>query len=148
MPIPELQHDGLLPEGVHDCSLVEVKDRFTWNNHREYLYEKFLDFLRLELRPNFPDPVFFDGSFVTDKELPDDTDVVLDLTFAPDARKWQGLQYFREHQERIMTEYHVHFWINLPGDNDFSVFFQYIGVKTARTKGLDPRHLKGILRVL
>lgn len=147
MPIPEFELEGLLPKGIHDCSLVEVKERFAWNSHRTNLYEGFLEFLSSELRPYFPDPVYFDGSFVTDKEHPDDTDVVLDLTSAPDARKWQGLQYLQQHQARIMLQYRVHFWINLPGNNDFSAFFQYVGVKTARVKGLDPRHLKGILRV-
>ena len=39
------------------------------------------------------------------------------------------------------------FWVNLPGANDFSDFFQYLGVKTARYKGLDAMHRKGILRI-
>lgn len=37
--------------------------------------------------------------------------------------------------------------INLPGENDFSDFFQYLGVKTARYKGLDSAYRKGILRL-
>ncbi len=147
MAIPKLQSDGLLPSGIHSCSLDEVKSAFAWNPHRGNLYEKFLNFFWKEIRPHFPDPIYFDGSFVTDKEHPDDTDVVLDLTAAPNDRKWLGLQYLQQHQERIMDEYRVHFWVNLPGQNDFSSFFQYVGVKTARTKGLNPRHLKGILRV-
>ena len=41
----------------------------------------------------------------------------------------------------------VDFWINLPDENDFSDFFQYLGVKTARYKGLDSAYRKGILRL-
>lgn len=148
MPIPNFDTNGLLPNGVYDCSLEDISTHFTWNQHRVALYGNFLTFLQKELRPHFPDPVFFDGSFVTDKEVPEDTDVVLDLRNAPDARKWQGLVFMQQHQQRLKADYSVHFWINLPGNNDFSSFFQYIGAKTARLKGLQPKHQKGILRVL
>lgn len=148
MPIPELDTSGLLPRGVHTCSLAEIAARFTWNSHRQILFNRFRDFLSGELLPRFLDPVFFDGSFVTDKEAPDDTDIVLDLCHAPDARKLQGLEYMCNHRDRIMDDYRVHFWVNLPGHNDFVEFFQYVGTKTGYTKGLQPNHHKGILRIL
>ena len=147
MPIPQLQLNGLLPTGVHDCSFDDIRATFTWNQHRLQLFDNFLIFVRAELRPKFPDPIYFDGSFITDKVTPDDTDVVLDLTNAPDARKWQGLQFMQDHQARLKVLYGVHFWVNLPGQNDFAAFFQYVGVKTARVKGLHPRQTKGILRI-
>jgi hypothetical protein len=147
MPIPILEPSGLLPTGVHECSLDDINDQFTWNDHRTDLFTRFLNFLEAELKPQFPYPIFFDGSFVTDKELPDDTDVVLDLSSAPDDRKWHALLFMQAHQKRIMEVYRVHFWINLPGANDFAAFFQYVGVKTANARGLKPLHLKGILRV-
>jgi hypothetical protein len=53
----------------------------------------------------------------------------------------------QSNQDRIMQDYRVHFWINLPGHNDFAAFFQYVGVKTASAKGLNPLHLKGILKL-
>jgi len=147
MSIPQLQQNGLLPSGVHDCTIEDIRTTFTWNQHRQQLFDSFVNFLKTELRPLFPDPIYFDGSFVTDKVTPDDTDVVLDLTNAPDERKWRGLQFMKEHQTRIRSDYGVHFWVNLPGNSDFAEFFQYVGVKTARAKGLHPLHYKGILRV-
>lgn len=147
MPIPTLEPNGLLPTGVHECSLADISAQFTWNDHRSGLFNRFRSFLDAELKPQFPYPIFFDGSFVTDKELPDDTDVVLDLSFATDEHKWHALMFMRTHQQRIMDVYRVHFWINFPGDNDFAAFFQYVGVKTASAKGLNPLHLKGILKV-
>ena len=147
MPIPILAPSGLLPTGIHECSLDDISGHFTWNDHRSGLFTRFVKFLDAELRPQFPYPIFFDGSFVTDKELPDDTDVVLDLTIATDERKLHALIFLQAHQQRIMDEYRVHFWINLPGANDFAAFFQYVGVKTASAKGLHPLHLKGILKV-
>ncbi|MBK9027027.1 MAG: hypothetical protein IPN98_03870 [Propionivibrio sp.] len=147
MAIPTFESNGLLPTGIHECSLEEINSQFTWNNHRTGLFSNFRRFLDSELKPQFPYPIFFDGSFVTDKELPDDTDVVLDLSNAPDDQKWQALTFLQAHQERIMQTYRVHFWINFPGSNDFAAFFQYVGVKTASAKGLNPLHLKGILKV-
>lgn len=148
MPIPTLQPNGLLPTGIHECSLDDIGAQFTWNNHRSGLFGRFVSFLNAELKPQFPYPIYFDGSFVTDKELPDDTDVVLDLLLASDEHKWRALTFMHSHQQRIMDEYRVHFWINLPSpSNDFAAFFQYVGVKTASAKGLNPHHLKGILKV-
>jgi hypothetical protein len=147
MPIPTLESNGLLPNGIHDCSLADISAQFTWNAHRSSLFTRFVNFLNAELKPQFPYPIYFDGSFVTDKEIPDDTDVVLDLSPATDAQRWQAFLFMQKHQKRIMDDYRVHFWINLPGSNDFASFFQYVGLKTASAKGLNPLHLKGILRI-
>lgn len=147
MPIPSFEPTGLLPTGIHECSLDDIGKQFTWNEHRSGLFNRFLRFLEGELKPQFPFPIFFDGSFVTDKELPDDTDVVLDLSPASDEHKYRAIMFMQAHQQRIMDQYRVHFWINFPGANDFAAFFQYVGVKTASAKGLNPLHLKGILKV-
>ena len=55
-----------------------------------------------------------------------------------------------ERQQRLFHKYSVHFRINFdtPESSDFSVFFQYIGVKTVRIKNPDPRYMKGILRIV
>ena len=95
----------------------------------------------------FDHPVYADGSFVTDKERPEDIDVALDLLAATDADKWRGVEFMFE-RGRIRSRYGVDFWVNLPGGNDFSAFFQYAGHKMAKFKGLDHHHRKGILRLV
>ena len=148
MPIPDLDEHGLLPPGIHDCSLAEMKAKFVWNDRRRQLMCSFVRFLRSEIDNVFDGPVCADGSFVTDKECPNDIDVVLELLDASDAQKWQGLVLMLEHQARIQHQYGgVHFWVNLPGRNDFAAFFQYAGHKTAKFKGLDHKHPKGLLRI-
>ena len=107
----------------------------------------FARFLRGEIVGVFDHPVYADGSFVTDKISPNDVDVVLELLDAGDAQKWQGFMFMQEHQVRIRHEYGVDFWVNLPGGNNFATFFQYAGHKTAKFKGLDHKHPKGILRI-
>lgn len=151
MPIPALNEHGLLPAGVHDCTVEEVQASFGWNEHRRQLTEGFTQFLRDEIHDEFGSPVYADGSFVTDKERPNDIDVVLDLHHGSDAENWRGLMFMQKHQARIREQYGVDFWINFPRPspqaNDFVAFFQYAGHKTAKFKGLDSRHPKGILRV-
>ena len=120
---------------------------FGWNEHRQRLICCFAQFLTLEVRNMFDQPVYADGSFVTDKEHPNDIDVVLDLRDADDAKQSQGLEFWSEYQISIKCRYHVDFWINLPDRNDFAAFFQYIRPETAQFKGLDHRHRKGILRI-
>ena len=150
MPIPVLNQNGLLPRGVHDCTLEEISDFFTANQHRRRLFRNLVDCLELEVRPLFVQPIFVDGSFVTDKDVPEDVDIVLDLRGAADEQKWRGLTFMNQKQRLLLHKYNVHFWINFdtPQSSDFSVFFQYIGIKTARMKNLDPRHMKGILRIV
>ena len=149
MPIPALNQNGLLPRGVYDYTLAEMADFFAANAHRRRLFQNLVTCLKQEIRPLFLHPILVDGSFVTDKDEPEDIDIVLDLKETSDEQKWRGLMFMNEKQRRFLHEYHVHFWINFdtPESSDFSVFFQYIGIKTARIKGLDPRHMKGILRI-
>lgn len=152
MSIPALDDHGLLPAGVHDCSVEEVQASFGWNEHRRALIRGFSRFLSNEIFGVFDYPVYADGSFVTDKKRPDDIDVVLELRRASDAESWRGFILMHEHRERIRGQYGVDFWVNVrgigQGIRDFVAFFQYVGQKTAKFKGLESRHPKGILRIM
>ena len=148
MAIPQFDEHGLLPAGVHVCSMAEIRRRFGWNDYRQKLADQLDTLLTREIRPAFREPFDVDGSFVTDKEEPSDVDVVLDLRDATDQQQFRGLILMRDRQVSFQDTYGVDFWINLPGINNFSDFFQYVGVKTSRFKGLSPTHRKGILRVL
>jgi hypothetical protein len=148
LSIPALDPHGLLPAGVHDCTLHDIGTAFAWNAHRSTLLKAFQDCYQREIRASFSQPLLFDGSFVTDKEIPDDIDVVLDLSTASAQAQVNGVKYLVQNQDRLRAQYRVHFWINLPGlTGDFSSFFQYLGGKTAKLKGLQPKHHKGILRL-
>ena len=57
MPIPELDAHGLLPAGVHDCSLEEMTAKFAWNDHRERMVRSFARFLKMEINDVFDFPV-------------------------------------------------------------------------------------------
>ena len=148
MAIPEFDQRGMLPVGVYECSLAEVAARFGWNPYRQRLVRSFGDFLVNEIRnAEFPDPLYVNGSFVTDKEKPEDVDVVLDLRPAGEDRAWRGLALMEKERKRFREQYDVDFWVNLPGQNNFADFFQYVGVKSAKFKGLAHTDRKGILRI-
>ena len=98
-----------------------------------------------ELRPNFNEPLYVDGSFVTDKEFPGDVDVVLDLRQTTELQQLKGLRLMKE-QPRLLKHYDVHFWVNIIHNNNFTAFFQYVGPKAVH-KGLKATDMKGILRI-
>ena len=149
MPLPNFNRHGLLPEGIHTCTLGEVKAQFCWNPWRKELFEKLQEFLE-----DYPFitanrvGMWIDGSFVREKEEPDDIDVVLDIEKHSEevAKKvvWTKAAYSRE----IWNNYRVDLWFQHPTlENNFVTFFQYLGEKGAAATNLNSRSKKGILRV-
>lgn len=50
-------------------------------------------------------------------------------------------------RKRFREQYDVDFWVNLPGQNNFADSFQYVGIKSAKFRGLAHTDRKGILRI-
>lgn len=67
-------NDGLLPEGVHEIDLDDFKELLGFNyKRRDMIDQGLIPFLK-ELKPFNVQKVYIDGSFVTQKENPDDID--------------------------------------------------------------------------
>jgi hypothetical protein len=82
MPIPELNESGLLPEGIHDCTLDEISarfGRFQTTDRRVRLFEKLRALVEEERQAGLAVELIVDGSFVTDKPEPGDIDLVIVL---------------------------------------------------------------------
>ncbi len=80
MPVPPLNEYGLLPPGVHGCTLDEIKHVFApqeANPRRAELWSKLLSFLDWISSFGMFKRVYVDGGFVTDKENPKDIALVL-----------------------------------------------------------------------
>ena len=79
MPIPALNPGGVLPVGVFECSLAEVRERFGVFNgfdRRVRLFTR-LEELTLALRSSgLFEVLIVDGSFITAKPLPNDVDLI------------------------------------------------------------------------
>lgn len=82
MPIPTFTAEGLLPEGIHDCTLEELRERFGQfqrTDWRPRLFERLETFVRDAGRTGFVVAIIVDGSFVTATDSPDDVDIILVL---------------------------------------------------------------------
>lgn len=115
MPIPELDMDGYLPPGVHECTVEEVEEafgKFRTTDQRPRLFEKLKQYLGELSRWGVAKEVVIDGSFVTKKEAPTDVDliVVSPHDFALPA-EMPPLSYNALSQRRVKKTY------------DFDMFF-------------------------
>jgi hypothetical protein len=150
MPIPPLDRRGLLPEGIYEASIDDVKARFATSDYRIALFNDFLLFINNEVG-SLNIPTFMAGSFLSDKLLPNDIEITMYVTLddlkSLDGKKILQLGSKSEH-DRFKLKYRIDFYISLEGANDFTLFFQYVGEKTANAKGIDTKDKRGIIRVL
>jgi hypothetical protein len=82
MPIPALTAEGYLPEGVHDCSLAELQERFgrfQRSDIRCRLFDRLAAFIREANATGFVEAIIVDGSFATAKDEPNDIDLIVVL---------------------------------------------------------------------
>lgn len=148
MPIPALDGNGLLPVGVHECTMAEIEQAFCWNAHRVALYQGLLDFLTQRWTPlGISAPLWINGSFTRKKDTPEDIDLVADVSHVPAADMMPVILLHYANASN-KADYHVDFWFKHPMlPNDLTSFFQYTGLKAGAELSLDAKHPKGILKV-
>jgi hypothetical protein len=98
-------------------------------------------------------PTFIAGSYLSDKLLPNDIEITieLDLDFLTSQKLVaEKLIELQKKHDWLKSKYRIDFYITfkLSGYNDFTQFFQYVGATTANAKGLDVKDKRGIIRVL
>lgn len=49
--IPQFDGYGLLPPGIHDCTLDEVRDRLCWTTKRQEIFDGLCAFIVQEWAP-------------------------------------------------------------------------------------------------
>ena len=79
MPIPALNRDGLLPPGIHECSLDEIRHRFggfQQRDRRPHLFTRLEELVTAMVGSGLFESVLVDGSFVTAKPAPNDVDLL------------------------------------------------------------------------
>ena len=78
MPIPALNADGLLPLGIFDCTLAEVRERFgsiQISDLRRRLFARLEELTGAMQRSGLFKALLVDWSFVTGKSAPNDIDL-------------------------------------------------------------------------
>ena len=77
--IPGLTDEGLLPAGIYETDFDELRGKMGWSRKRLALLDGLEQALKL-LAESGVKRVYLDGSFVTDKDRPNDIDGCYDLT--------------------------------------------------------------------
>jgi hypothetical protein len=104
MAIPDLDAEGLLPEGLHDCTLDEVEERFGQfqrSDRRVRLVAELRKYCAELKDVGIARFIVVDGSFVTAKEEPGDIDIL--LAVRADADLSQDLRPF-EYRARLEAQ--------------------------------------------
>ncbi|MBC1182318.1 hypothetical protein HF680_06580 [Brevundimonas sp. WCHBH090558] len=85
---------------------------------------------------------------MTDKPIPGDIDLVVDISGCDAPGQAQWLQAWADSHEHVKNTYHVDFYPVVMGQgNDFVAFFQYVRAEEALRRGIGLDVRKGILRV-
>ena len=149
MPIPSFDQFGLLPDGVHSCTLEEVEAVLAWSNKRRRLTHQLRDFISAELSPTFLPlpPMVLGGSYVTAADNPADINLVLELQHLSDHEKMQGLLLCHR-VPAIFRRYRIEMTPVLQrSGNDFVTFYQHLNPRKALAMNLFHGHKKGLLRL-
>lgn len=90
MPIPPLNADGLLPPGIHDATLDEIRVRvgaFQQSDQRPRLLAKLVELVNAMQSSALFESLLIDGSFATDKVRPNDIDILAILRRGHDFKR-------------------------------------------------------------
>lgn len=100
--IPDFTNGGLLPPGVHEATLEELREKLGFSRRRRTLIAGLERALAL-MSGGGIQRVYIDGSFVTDKPRPNDIDGCYDMvpgmTLSSVAPIWPPT-----HQNRLMSK--------------------------------------------
>jgi hypothetical protein len=144
--IPPFNEQGLLPDGIHDCTMDEVAERFgafQSSDRRPQLWARLAEFMRELKACGLMDAVLVDGSFVTAISTPNDVDLVLVVSagyeFSTDLAP---MVYTLLAQHRVRRRFGFDIVVVKNGSENLAqavTFFQQVKQR--------PGVLKGILRI-
>lgn len=146
--VPPLNSQGLLPAGIHLCDLAELEAVFGFTAARIQLIAALKSCIPLMQAHGLAGDLLIAGSFVTDKEVPDDIEVTLDVRNYQRVDQDKALLFYMRQHAKLKAETRIDWYPTMPdNESDFTLFFQYVGEKTAAIKRCDPKDLKGILKL-
>jgi hypothetical protein len=147
MPIPAFNEYGLLPEGIHDCTLEEAKNRFgrfQQSDRRPQLWEKFLLFFQDGEASGLIEAILMDGSFITASSEPNDIDLIIVLPSTHDLlAELTPARYNLLNQKHVRKRFNLDIIVVKNASENLEsaiAFFQQVRQK--------PGLRKGILRIL
>lgn len=135
---------GVLPPGVHFATLPEIEDRFARNPHRAMLFQGIVR-VADALRKAGCRTMYLDGSYVTDKEEPEDFDGCWDPKGMTLTSLDPVLLDFSSGRSSQKREYGGEMFVSIfrpveDGDANFLDYFQ-LDKHTQAPKGIIAIHL-------
>lgn len=151
MPIPDLTDRGLLPTGMFDCELSEIEARYVYNERRRIIWTAFSSYLPSLLLIPQVDILYVDGSFTTDREIPGDIDIIIEvdspLVSATILARHGPMIERTWVKQTFFTDLVFEFRNSPPGRRDNRELFTEIKLADALEIGIDPTTRKGLLKV-
>ena len=92
--LPPFNEYGLLPGGIHDCTIEEAEvrfGRFQQSDRRPQLWAHFREFFREVQAASFIAAILLNGSFVTARPDPNDIDLILVVAPTHETHDIRGL---------------------------------------------------------
>jgi hypothetical protein len=146
LPIPALDENGLLPVGVHECTLEEIEasfGQFLASDRRPRLFrdlKRYVDEVRVAAVGRY---LVVNGSYVTGKPNPNDIDVLLILRDDLDlSQPVPPFEYNARSKKYVRKQYGLDFYVGFEGDESSERILRvFTEVK------LVPGATKGILKI-
>jgi hypothetical protein len=155
-PMPlNLDNRHVLPDGLHDATVEEVRAVFGDLSTRYELFERLKKYLVELQRTGWPCTVIIDGSFVM-ASVPDPEDVDLVLGYPADVQSKIEDDTLIPYQLNLLDKRHCQreYRIDLKPcvvDSDkfesWITFFSQVSMKRADVHGLPPNSTKGLVRI-
>lgn len=143
MPIPPLTSDGLLPVGVHECTLDEIKSVFGPYGRRRSLYLRLVEFLEAAMKSGLVLEVIVDGSFVTSALEPGDIDLAIAVRERNETGLLRPIEYNVLSKRRVKKKYDFDILAAPVGSPEFHAHVEFFSQVKSR-----PGVMKGVLRVI
>jgi hypothetical protein len=147
MPIPALTAEGLLPTGIHDCSLEEIREHFGHygsRGHRWRQCDRLENYVRDVCSGKLAEEIIVDGSFVTEKDEPGDIDLIVVLPEHHDfGAELRPIEYNLLSRRRVRRRFEFDILVAPRGSQTLAQFVGYF--EQVRNR---PKETKGLLRVV
>ena len=143
--LPPLNDAGLLPPGIHQSTLEELRGRFArfqQSDRRPQLWAGFEQFVREAKACGLASVILVNGSFVTSKPDPNDIDVILVVSGHDFARDLSPAEYNVLSARRVRRRHGLDI---LVASENSEQYHRYLSLfQQLRWK---PNQLKGIVRI-
>jgi len=146
MPIPPFNEHGLLPEGIHDCTLAEIEARlggFQGSDRRLQLWARFKEFIREARASGLVLSILVNGSFVTGDAAPNDIDLIIIVPASHDyASELRPVEYNVVSKGSVRRRFGFDLLLAREDSDElrrYARFFQQVR--------FEPEKRKGILRI-